>query len=399
MPWNDTTKIMTAPLNINGQGDIQKATGCDSGDLGYCIVNGSINKWAKWKPQRMSKITPLTLAERTADHFGLALTKYTTVAGLMAGIQVGGDWAYLQPRDNGSDGYRMFDFLNASDITATGYIGNAKSFLDYLDVPSIYFNGTGGTNMTVEWVLDSRLPAGNILMADLSDIDSRGTAFNNLYLGFIIVDSVSSPTVYRYRTSSAKISADSHGTSVTWPANDLDTLPRGSYYVFPLAAKTQCDTTQVSADNINLYLSEGAYALPDVGIRTISVTLTSASIWLYHLSAKEVANGISYEADIEYSSNHTVMATGISVRIYTSDTPGTEQNPGTLLGTYLTQESIELTTAATKFKDAYGVYYVNDTKLQTAYGEYITAVLTYTVGGSTYTTIRTIRVGDEDHPV
>lgn len=399
MPWNDTTKIMTAPLNINGQGDIQKATGCDSGDLGQCIVNGTINRWAKWKPQRSTKIAPLTLAERTADHFGLSLTKYTTVADLMAGVQADGGWAYLQPRDNGSDKYRMYDFLNASDITATGYNGNSKSFLDYLDVPSIYFNGAGGTNMTAEWVLDSRLPVGNILMSDISDMDGLGTAFDDLYLGFLIVNSVSSPTVYRYRTSSAKISADYHGTSVTWPANDLDSLSSGTYYVIPLAAKSICGTTQVSADNINLYLSEGAYALPDAGIRTIAITQSTANIWLYLLSAEEVANGIHYEADIEYSSNVTITATGISVRIYTSDTPGTVENPGTLLGTYLTAESLELTTSATKYHDVSGVYYVNDTKLQTAYGEYITAVLTYTVGGSTYTTIRTIKVGDEDHPV
>ena len=166
-----------------------------------------------------------------------------------------------------------------------------------------------------------------------------------------------------------------------------------------MAAKSICGTTQVSADNINLYLSEGAYALPDAGIRTIAITQSTANIWLYLLSAEEVANGIHYEADIEYSSNVTITATGISVRIYTSDTPGTVENPGTLLGTYLTAESLELTTSATKYHDVSGVYYVNDTKLQTAYGEYITAVLTYTVGGSTYTTIRTIKVGDEDHPV
>lgn len=399
MPWDDTAKRMTGPLNINSAGDIQRASKCPSGDLGYCIVNGDFFKFSKWKPQRSAKMSPLTLAERVASNFGLSVTKYTTVADLMAGIQAGGDWAYLQPRDNGQDKYRFHDYLNPSGNSEIGYIWDSKSFLDYLDVPSIYFNGTGGTNMTVEWVLDSRLPDGNILMADLSNIDGRGTAFNNLYLGFIIVNSVSSPTVYRYRTSSAKISADNHGTRVTWPANDLDTLPRGSYYVFPLVAKTQCDTTQVSADNINLYVQDGAYALPDVGIRSMAVTNTTASIWLYLLSAKEVANGIHYEADIEYSSNTTVTATGISVRIYTSNTPGTVENPGTLLGTYLTAESLELTTSATKYHDVSGAYYVNDTKLQTAYGEYITAVLTYTVGGSTYTTIRTIKVGDEDHPV
>lgn len=399
MPWNDTTKIMTAPLNINSDGDIQKAVGRDSGDLGDCIVNGNIVKWAKWKPQRSPKLSPLTLAERLADHFGLSLTKYTTVTDLMAGIQAGGDWAYLQPRDNGSDKYRMFDFLNPDSITSTGYNGNAKSFLDYINVPSIYFNGAGGTSMTAEWVLDSRLPDGNILMADFSDMDGQGTAFSDLYLGFVIVDSMDSPTVYRYRTSSAKISEDSHGVSVTWPATDLDSLPSGTYYVIPLAAKAKCETTQVSAGNINLYLSQGAYALPDAGIRTMVVTQSTANIWLYLLSAEEVANGIHYEADIEYSSNVNITATGISVRIYTSDTPGTIENPGTLLGEYLTQQSIELTTSVTKFKDAFGAYYVDATKLQTAYGEYVTAVLTYTVGGSTYTSLRTIKVGDEDHPV
>ena len=235
MPWNDTTKIMTAPLNINARGDIQYATDMlGHGDLGDCIVNGTINKWAKWKPERSSKITPLTLADRSENLFGLNVTPCGP-NGIIANwvANYGAEWTYLAPRDNGSDKFRFFDFLNATDISANGYNANCVTFLNENDqtLPSTYLVGNGGTGITFRVGLtpSAQLPSQNITLADLMAGDA---AYSSFYGGLVFVYS----NTYRLVTSSSPISSDAYGYEVTIAeiGGVLDGITTGrTYTVYP----------------------------------------------------------------------------------------------------------------------------------------------------------------------
>ena len=55
MAYSDGVITRPVVLTANG-GDIGRALGLSSGDLGYLIVNGAINPWAKYKPVRLNTL-------------------------------------------------------------------------------------------------------------------------------------------------------------------------------------------------------------------------------------------------------------------------------------------------------------------------------------------------------
>ena len=128
MPWNNSTKIMTAPVGI---GDISRAVGYTSLDLGTLIKNGPlIRPMAKYKPIRHSKQGVLTDAERKAKRFGMTEPTFFTPGVSGSTITLPPAWEYLRPRgntcNNGSnEWYRMLDFANGASTTDAGYDGRA----------------------------------------------------------------------------------------------------------------------------------------------------------------------------------------------------------------------------------------------------------------------------------
>lgn len=120
MPWNESTQLMTVPININAGGDIQQATRCSSGNLGYCIVNGEITKWAKNKAFRLNQLSTPTDAQRSAALWGLYRPSEYQIDGTTMAVQKssfisaatdGNAYEYLRPQGlaNGSP-FRFMDF-------------------------------------------------------------------------------------------------------------------------------------------------------------------------------------------------------------------------------------------------------------------------------------------------
>ena len=77
--YNPNTKIARWPLNI---ADLQSITGSSNQDIGNAIVtgapvaqggNGSINQWARYKPIRDSRYTPLTEQDLANADYGFNL--------------------------------------------------------------------------------------------------------------------------------------------------------------------------------------------------------------------------------------------------------------------------------------------------------------------------------------
>ena len=143
---------MTAPLNLlskNGSyGDIQQATRYDSPDLGDCIVNGRINKMAKFKPFRnsaygWSSASAKANARRQAN-YGFDLTGgadsvwfYTFSEALSTCSSRRGDWPYQRPRGRTTynEEFRYFDFINDSSPSSSGYAGDAPNPYEFRFLP------------------------------------------------------------------------------------------------------------------------------------------------------------------------------------------------------------------------------------------------------------------------
>ena len=119
---------IAAPVSIY---DVQQVIGNSSPDLGTLCVANSINKWARYKPERADGPMPLShgttdqVRTRNANHFGLTIPY--CVDAIMSDlahevlIREASAWDYLKPRGDrsGSGGVKVFyrltiDFHHAS---------------------------------------------------------------------------------------------------------------------------------------------------------------------------------------------------------------------------------------------------------------------------------------------
>lgn len=372
MAWNSTTQIMTAPLNINANGDIQKATGlAGHGDLGDCIVNGAINKWAKFKPVRSSKITPVTASELASLNYGLSLTKYTSITDLISGVTAKTDWAYLRPRNNGEDWFRFFDFTNPDNITSTGYRGDANCFLGSVDATGIYTQGSGGTVIRANINTGNNLKAGSVGIADLTDIDGDSLSLGDLYLGVLLKKST-----YAYKTSSVTIGSQTHTVELTLTASEADALSTGAWEMYIFLAAKICRSVVTTATTINrTYLSYGAFALPGIGKRSLTVqsaaTTASCSIRDDQLTITLGAGRYWVGFDIAYLASSSSVYIYASYEIYGGSEYGAKTD---LIGS----SSQEITLQCTSTTQYYSVNYL----IRDGWPLYVTVVLKYRIGTS-----------------
>ena len=88
-----SNNVIRKPINI--QSDLGVVLGTGSGDLGYNIVNGNINKWSFRKPIRLNKVADITENEIASVRCGL-ISVYLTK---MLRMTIGGSNAYSYTKD------------------------------------------------------------------------------------------------------------------------------------------------------------------------------------------------------------------------------------------------------------------------------------------------------------
>ena len=88
---------------------VAQTIGEGSNDVGTLCESTKINKWSKWKPIRLNKVTGITESDLVSVDYGLMpMTSSTNYA-----IVVGSKWAYNQPRGGAYyEPYRLGDFRN-----------------------------------------------------------------------------------------------------------------------------------------------------------------------------------------------------------------------------------------------------------------------------------------------
>lgn len=240
MGWNNSTKKMTAPLTI---GDISTATGAASGDLGTCITTGTINKWAKYKPQRSSDLGELSSRGNYGFDFsdgdGDTTVYFSSIVNALRAalnpnrcaetgtrrIHLGpGDWPYLRPRGNAQnreEWFRMFDFLNDSNHSTGGYYSEAPYPYKY----TIPASPTECHTETCQCEFAIRKNSGAELY--LTDFTKQNVNIGNLYLGIVYRKSTESSSIAHLVRSSATVSSLTTSTdstiTVTFPS-------QGTYY-------------------------------------------------------------------------------------------------------------------------------------------------------------------------
>ena len=258
MGWNSSTKVMTAPISLDDAGDIQKATNCESGDLGTCITTGTINKWAKHKPQCSAALGEMTAAQRASGNYGFDLsdgdgttTVYSnTLSGALTlalassrgGDHSGaGDWPYLRPRGGSYDEYfRFFDFLNPANHSSSGYNANALEMFSYT-VPAAPTN-----NHTTQYLTNFDVTRTSGAELYLSDFTKSGVSLGNLYYGIVYRRSGSASTYL------AKSSTTVNGLSSGSTAHIEVTFPEPASYQGCYVVTSASNTGDGTGDTIYL---------------------------------------------------------------------------------------------------------------------------------------------------
>lgn len=141
----------------------------NSSDVGTLCKSTKINKWSKWKPIRLNKVSGITGSDLASVNYGIvpALTSsnYTNIAGAK--------WTYLHPRGGGNpynEPYRLGDFRN--------YDHNALPVISYTMVGIV----ANRTFLSAKTIMCEVNPGGDT-MVGLNEISSIG----GLYFGAVLV--------------------------------------------------------------------------------------------------------------------------------------------------------------------------------------------------------------------
>lgn len=282
--------------------DCQAVFSTSRNTFGDVIANEDINKWAKYKPLRSSKLGVLTDAERVERNHGITMTKYTSPAALVSGYT--NDYAYLRPRGKNTynEWFRRGDF--------NGYNHYAEGPVSSFSCPS--GEVTQGQDLIVRLYLNpsSQVPTGSLLWSDFDPEDDH--LMSEYYFGVIIRTGTSS--TYRVLTMGTAI-----GTG--YPIQELAlTLPASlfsvsnSYTIYPILSYTPYTTvTQQSS------YTTGFYSVPDAVPRTITITtilrVVSVSITDFSIQVGAGRYTWSLSGAVQVNSGTTVTGT-INYRIY-----------------------------------------------------------------------------------
>lgn len=162
-------------------------------DIGGLIVNGNINKWAKYKPVRLAVLnTDDQLEEDTTNHrmvwkptadwwkgeglqptCGFVVPSYANMGEL---IDTNDVWQYLRPRGLNGGGQGVHEWHRFKDFNQ--YNHNAVRPFNLQLPPSIRTGGSGTSLCGISLV--SFPPAYNLSLDDIGD-------FADLYFGVIVV--------------------------------------------------------------------------------------------------------------------------------------------------------------------------------------------------------------------
>lgn len=279
---SNSNGYIKAPVNIAA--DLGYVLGTGSGDLGYNIANGNINKWAVFKPVRNSAIGWVSPRNTLATlGFGSSIPVATTVQGLID-LYDGGDngWVYYRPRGRAyGEYYRAADFCKivgsgGLDTVNYGYNHNAPN--PFGSAFSVSPTTVARAQGSVQCEQRRTIPAGdwpdtNLAVTDFNDLSASTMKMN--YYGVLLVPP-SSSYAYKLVGSTDTIGNTrgketlSHIFTLTESAYAL-----GEWTVYPILSNIAFSDTfiniQYSARNTALPDSRRVFPIPGVSPVTLTV--------------------------------------------------------------------------------------------------------------------------------
>jgi len=178
--------------------DIQQTLGTGAyNDIGGLIANGNINKWAKYKPVRLTILnTDGQLEEDTTNHrmvwkptadwwkgaglhptCGFSVPSYPSIDAL---IETNDVWEYLRPRGLNGGGQDVHEWHRFKDFIQYNHNAVCPISVHMPDDTTVTTTTAGNIGVSVVLVSDLVLPDYNLKLTDIGD-------FGNMYLGLVVV--------------------------------------------------------------------------------------------------------------------------------------------------------------------------------------------------------------------
>lgn len=259
--------------------DIKNAVGYNSPNLDDLIEDGSINKWAKFKPVRLAQVdttgqlnndktwkSSATWWKATNGNCGITFRTYSSISDCKSAIDSKeAVWGYERPGGGASQPYRQIDFnyYNVVALPPTSDIATEQAVLQ-----------AGATCR----VMAAKSPAtgDNITLADIG-------SFYNYYFTVAIYEGSTLKLIHSQSTSFGQ-GGEAGDIEAVIPYNDgvnggyqgiLTTGVTYKVYPFLSSRKYTCATTAQSGTYIPLPHDNDSW-----GVQPCDLTATSASSWL-----------------------------------------------------------------------------------------------------------------------
>lgn len=335
--------------------DIQSVLGSSLNDIGALIVNGNINKWAKYKPVRYDTLGVLTDAQRKNVQHGLS-TDVATETGvptnsdsffykLLAGSL---PWNYLYPRGKGVNGTNVNEWFRFLDFD--GYDSSATPPMEPFAFSSVMLDYSN--NLTLQWDVIPR-EAYELALSDMV-IDQEDIV--DWYMGVLLYHSSSG--MYSFIAPTTIIGA---GLSVTfenmasWEGKTVKMVP------FLSKIELQQDTAVSNGKYISLF-----------GLTAVDLEISRPSSGIYVYFNDNIWNAantqISYDIEIENTtSSAKTMTLYISIVKGRNPASGDLVTSRTISNYSIAGNTTDTTTATGTFtgltKDTSAVYWITISSL------------------------------------
>lgn len=242
--------------------------GAATSDVGKLCTHPNINKWSKWKPISISKVTAVTIEDLISVGFGLLPP--ASVSDISQAGQ--GEYSYIRPNGTGAAPYRLGDFRRY-DHTALSPMGN---------VSEKQFNSLVETEYKFQFLISNGNfgdSGGNIGLNEISSVIS------NCYLCVIIKDTNNN---YYWKTANDTI-VSGNGFNVTFSSSELPETLTGTYTV------CACDKKKLNvSDNVS---SPVFWTLPTQSIGGGISTFLLSNVFPLAVSVYGISNQVTASPD------------------------------------------------------------------------------------------------------
>ncbi len=160
--------------------DLASLLGYNSSHFGAVVVNGDINKFARFKAVAYPSGEPISEAQRRSVNHGITIPDVVTsssITGAAIMDAAANDWQYTRPTGGVNDPYRMADFRNEVNATGMGYYKDAVPpiQINYPKNGWTYTRGATTRNLIIYADLD---PDDSTINLQAEDFISQGLDLN-----------------------------------------------------------------------------------------------------------------------------------------------------------------------------------------------------------------------------